>query len=179
MNLKSVMTLEKAIFFLSWFVSRSALHTATLISKCRSKTILFQVAVIWKLIFLTFPACFLIPIFFSNLNSNCSNLLDMRNLQEEVKKGFFYQNLPWPFTVWINCSCRLAASNFRKFCWSLEQFSSSVHIEFKFDCCEKKIVKLQVCIFANSSNFTWFQFFRQQIVKCNEKLKKLTAYLLT
>ena len=36
--------------------------------------------------FLTFPACFSIPIFFSKLNSNCSNLLDMKNLQEQVKK---------------------------------------------------------------------------------------------
>ena len=34
--------------------------------------------------FLTFPACFYIPIVFSNLNSNCSNLLDMRNLQKQV-----------------------------------------------------------------------------------------------
>ena len=42
---------------------------------------------------LTFPACFLIPIIFSNLNSNCSNLLDMRNLQEQVKKAFCYQKL--------------------------------------------------------------------------------------
>ena len=39
------------------------------------------------LFFLTFPACFKIPIFFSNLNSNCSNLLDLRNLQEQVKKS--------------------------------------------------------------------------------------------
>ena len=31
----------------------------------------------WKQnVFLTFPAYFYIPIFFSNLNSNCSNLLD-------------------------------------------------------------------------------------------------------
>ena len=29
-----------------------------------------------------------IPIFFSNLNSNCSNLWAMRNLQEQVKKTF-------------------------------------------------------------------------------------------
>ena len=28
---------------------------------------------------------------FSNLNSNCSNLLDMRNLQEQAKKAFCYQ----------------------------------------------------------------------------------------
>ena len=43
--------------------------------------------------FLTFPACFLIPISLSNLNSNCSNLLDMRNLQEQAKKTFCYQKL--------------------------------------------------------------------------------------
>jgi hypothetical protein len=28
---------------------------------------------------------------FLNLNCNCSNLLDMRNFQEEVKKAFCYQ----------------------------------------------------------------------------------------
>ena len=33
--------------------------------------------------------------FFSKLNSNCSNLLDLRNLQEQVKKAFCYQK----FTV--------------------------------------------------------------------------------
>ena len=36
-------------------------------------------------LFLTFSACFSIPIIFSNSNSNCSNLLDMRNLQKQVK----------------------------------------------------------------------------------------------
>ena len=35
--------------------------------------------------FLTFPACFYIPKKFSSLNSNCPNLVDMRNLQEKVK----------------------------------------------------------------------------------------------
>ena len=43
--------------------------------------------------FLTFPACFYIPIIFSNLNYNCSNLFDMRNLQEKVKTAFCYQKL--------------------------------------------------------------------------------------
>ena len=43
--------------------------------------------------FLTFPACFEIPIFFSNLNSNCFNLLYLLNLQEQVKKAFCYQKL--------------------------------------------------------------------------------------
>jgi hypothetical protein len=37
------------------------------------------------------------------LNYNCFNLLDIRNLQEQVKKAFCYQKLFWPFTVWINC----------------------------------------------------------------------------
>ena len=70
--------------------------------------------------FLTFPACFSIPIIFSNLNYNCSNFLDLRNLQEQVKKAFCYQKLFWPFTVRINCSSDLkifansrpSASNF-------------------------------------------------------------------
>ena len=43
--------------------------------------------------FLTFPACFYIPVCFSNLNSNCSILFDLRNLQEQVKKAFCYQKL--------------------------------------------------------------------------------------
>ena len=43
--------------------------------------------------FLTFPACFLIPIVLSNLNFICSHLLDMRNIQEQVKKAFCYQNM--------------------------------------------------------------------------------------
>ena len=42
--------------------------------------------------FLTFPACFLIPSIFSSLNSNCSNLSSLRNLQEQVKKAFCYQD---------------------------------------------------------------------------------------
>ena len=36
---------------------------------------------------------FLNPNTFSNLNSNCSNLLDIRNLQEQVQKAFCYQKL--------------------------------------------------------------------------------------
>ena len=67
-------------------------------------------------------------------NYNCSNLLDMRNLQEQVKKAFFYQKLFWPFTVWMNCSSDLknfansrpSASNFKSFSRSLEQFFLTV-----------------------------------------------------
>ena len=84
--------------------------------------------------FLTFPACFSNPMIFSNLNSNCSNLLDLRNLQEQVKKAFCYQKLSWPFTVWINCSSdlknfensQLSASNFKSFSRSLEHFFLTV-----------------------------------------------------
>ena len=57
-----------------------------------------------KLVFSNFSCMFLNPNIFSNLDYNCSNLLDLRNLQEQVKKAFFYQKLFWPFTVWINCS---------------------------------------------------------------------------
>ena len=46
----------------------------------------------WRqMTFLTFPADFWIPIIFFNFNSNCYNLLDLRNLQEQVKKAFCYQ----------------------------------------------------------------------------------------
>ena len=44
---------------------------------------------------------------------------------KKLKKPFCYQKLFWPFTVWINCSSDLknfAASNFKSFSRSLEQF---------------------------------------------------------
>ena len=66
--------------------------------------------------------------------SNSSNLLYLRNLQEQVKQAFCYQKLFWPFTVWINCSndlknfanSRPSASNFKSFSRSLEQFFLTV-----------------------------------------------------
>ena len=68
------------------------------------------------------------------MNSNCSNLLDMRNLQEQVKKAFCYQKMFWPFTAWTNCSrdfkifanSRPSALNFKYFSRSLEQFLLTV-----------------------------------------------------
>ena len=73
--------------------------------------------------FLTFPACFSMPIIFSNFDFNSSNLSSLWNLQEQVKKAFCYQELFWPFTVWIHCSSDLknfenswpSASNFKSF----------------------------------------------------------------
>ena len=54
--------------------------------------------------FSNFSCMFLNPNIFSNMNSNCSNLLDsilidMRNLQKQVKKAPCYQKLYCPFTV--------------------------------------------------------------------------------
>ena len=71
---------------------------------------------------------------FLNLNFNCSNLLVMRNLQEQVKKAFCYQKLFLPFTVQTNCSSDLkffanscpSASNFKSFSRSLEYFFLTV-----------------------------------------------------
>ena len=71
---------------------------------------------------------------FSNLSSNCYNLWDRRNLQEQVKKAFCYQKLFWPFTVRINCSSELkmfsnswpSASNFKRLSGTLEQFFLTV-----------------------------------------------------
>ena len=66
------------------------------------------------------------------MNSNCSKLLGMRNLQEQVKKAFCYQKLFWPFTVGTICylkffvNSRPSASNFNFFSWSLEQFFLTV-----------------------------------------------------
>mgnify|MGYP007045256213 CR=1 FL=1 len=75
----------------------------------------------WKKSFSNFSCMFLNPNIFSNLNSNCSNLSDLRNLHEQVKKTFCCQKLFWPFTVWINYSSDLknfensrpSASNFK------------------------------------------------------------------
>ena len=58
----------------------------------------------------------------------------MRNLQEQVKKTFYYQKLFWPFTVWIHSSSdlkifensRTSASNFNSFYRSIEQFFLTV-----------------------------------------------------
>ena len=60
--------------------------------------------------------------------------MDLRNLQEQVKKAVCYQKLFWPFTVWINCSSDLKkfanprppALNFKRFSQSLEQFFLTV-----------------------------------------------------
>ena len=87
-----------------------------------------------KVFFSNFSCMFLNPNNFFHMNYHCSNLLDMRNLQEQFKKALCYQKLFWPVTVWINCSCdfknfansRPSASNFKSFSWYLEQFFLTV-----------------------------------------------------
>ena len=44
-----------------------------------------------KQLFLTFHVGFWIPIICPNLNLNCSNVLDLRNLQEQIKKAFCFK----------------------------------------------------------------------------------------
>ena len=52
-----------------------------------------QKKILKYIFFLTFPIGLSIPIiFFFNLNSNCSDVLDLRNLQEQVKKAFCFKN---------------------------------------------------------------------------------------
>ena len=66
--------------------------------------------------------------------SNSSNLLYLRNLQEQVKQAFCYQKLFWPFTVGTNCSSDLkifanacpSASNFKKKILITRTFSRTV-----------------------------------------------------
>ena len=75
-----------------------------------------------NIVFSNFSCMFLNPDIFFNLNYNCSNLLDLRNLWEQVKKAVCYQKLFCPFTVWINCFSDLknfanswpSASNFKR-----------------------------------------------------------------
>ena len=52
--------------------------------------------------FSNFSCMFLKPNIFSNLNYNCSNSYDVRNLQEKVKKAICCQKLFWPSTVQTN-----------------------------------------------------------------------------
>ena len=47
-----------------------------------------------KFFFQTSPVAFQIPIFYSNLN--CSKVLDLRNLQERVKRAFCFKNCSDP-----------------------------------------------------------------------------------
>ena len=66
-------------------------------------------------VILTFSACFDIPIFFSNLNSNCSSLLVLRNLQEQVKKSILLPKIVLTFHClnklfyWSQKFCKFSA----------------------------------------------------------------------
>ena len=99
-----------------------------------SLTYLKLILVLKEYFFSNFSCMFMNPNNFFQFDPNCSNLLDMRNIQKQVKKAFCYQRLFWPFTVWINCSSDFklfatslpSASNFKSFSRSLEQFFLAV-----------------------------------------------------
>ena len=64
-----------------WKVYEQAVNLKVCVYPLREKQLPVPQSLKYNQIFLTFPACFLIPIIFSNLNYNCSNLLDLRTLQ--------------------------------------------------------------------------------------------------
>ena len=84
--------------------------------------------------FSNFSCMFLKPSSFSNLNSNYFNLLDVSNLQKQVKKAFCSQTLLSTKHCLIKCSSYLkifansqpSVSNFKSFSQSLEQFFLTV-----------------------------------------------------
>ena len=67
---------------------------------------------------------------FCNLNSNCSNLSDMKNLQEQVKKKHSVNKNCYDFRclsdLKIFANSQPSASNFKSFSRSLEQFFFTV-----------------------------------------------------
>ena len=84
--------------------------------------------------FSNFSCIFLNHNIFSNFNSYCSNLSYLRNLQGQIKKGFFSQKLFWPFIVRANffsdlkifANSRMKAENFKSFFRSLRHFFLTV-----------------------------------------------------
>ena len=76
-------------------VDREIAKTESQIAKLKKKYVsyFYSIPFVTYVYFLTFPACFSIPMIFSNLNFNCSNISSLRNLQEQVKKAFCYQKL--------------------------------------------------------------------------------------
>ena len=120
------------------------------------------------------------------MNSNCSNLSYLRNLQEQVKKAFCYQKLFWPFTVWINCSSDLnffensrpSASNFSR---SLEQFFLTVGGQNNFG---NKIPKFLIKILPKWSRcderlYAHYSILSVSFQLTSQQTSKLFQYLLT
>ena len=103
---------------------------------------------------------------FSKLYSNCSNLLDVRNLQEKVKKALCYQKLICPFTVWINCSsdCKTFAKS-RRSAWITKVFLNNYNNFFLTagqNNFRSKIVKIRIRSFGIGCRIRWV---KMQLVK--------------
>ena len=100
----------------------------------RSDVIVSKRFIVLMFSFLTFPACFYTQIIFFNLNSNWSTFLNVRNLQEPVKKAFCYQKLFWNFLKKLfKCSqkfCKFSNSSFDFFSITRTIFSHSVSEQF-------------------------------------------------
>ena len=122
----------------------------------------------------------------------------MRNLQEQIKKAFCYENFFWPFTVWINCSSHLkifensrpSASNFKSFSRSLEQFfltvgqtnfgnkTTLIHLLIFIHVCQKCHICTRVILYKGSMNLP--EYLHYFIYAFSEKLpclKRQNAFL--
>ena len=108
MNQKNNCSLLEILVLCSTFQTNGRKNVGLKIGFLFSRTLLTtRVFFILEKTFFNFSCMFLNPNNFSNLNSNCSTFLDLRNLQEQVEKAFCYQKLIWPFTVWTHCSSDL------------------------------------------------------------------------
>ena len=112
--------------------------------------------------FSSFPACFSIPIFFSNLTSNCSNLLDIEKSRTKEPrnklKSILLPKIVLTFLClnklfkWSQKCCKFFAFSlkFKKFSWSLEQFFSQQ---------VRTILVTMVFCYQNCSDLLWEKMF--------------------
>ena len=155
----------------------------------KSSTEIFQSPMLFlnKSVFSNFSCFFLNPRKCSNLNYNCSNLLDMRDHQEQVKKAFCYQKIFRPFTVWINCSNDLKNWKFSANSLELQKFFSITRTIFS-QSRSKKIWKTkdnylfirphaQSWIYESANSFLW-NFYGSVISGCVSSNPNLKSYLM-
>ena len=118
-----------------------------------------------QIIFSNFSCMFLSPNCFCQFELNCSNFIDLRNLQEQVKRVLCCKKLFWPFTDQANCSnylkifanTRPSALNFKSFSWSLQQLFLTVG---QNNFCNKSII-WQFCIKCH--NLVWSRLKRKTL----------------
>ena len=92
----------------------------------------------------------------------------MRNIQEQVKKAFCYQNLFWPFTVWITCSSDLLQfCKFSAFSLKFQKFFSITRTIFSHSRSEQFWYQNTIFRFLDKIWLKWarFSIFQKSIVQ--------------